>query len=140
MRLFVCLTALSAAASMLSAADTVQCPATIAVQQQLTAPVPGWSASSDGMPHQFAGLTFFDGKPEDKASLAPDKQTALKVRTVASWMFPADGHPIWVTCQYAGTNIVLTRELPRGTRTCSITYNTTVTLAGLPVIEKVDCK
>jgi hypothetical protein len=96
----------------LLADDAVHCPPTIAVKQQLAAPVPGWSVTSDGMPHQLAGLTFFEGKPEDKASLAPD----------------------------SGTNVVLTRELPRSTRSCSITYTTGVTLAGLPVIEKVDCK
>jgi hypothetical protein len=94
----------------------------------------------DGMPHQLAGLTFFGGKPEDKASLAPDKQAAVKGKIVASWIFDVSGRPIWVACQYAWTNVVLTRELPKGTRTCSVTYTAGVTIAGLPVIEKVDCR
>jgi hypothetical protein len=134
------LMAFAIAALTLSAADVVQCPPTIAVKQQLVAAVLGWSVTSDGMPHQLAGLTFFDGKPEDKASLAPDKNVAGKGKSVASWTFDASGRPIWLACQYAGTNVVLTRELPRGTRTCSITYTAGVTIAGLPVIEKVDCK
>jgi hypothetical protein len=140
MRLLDCLTALTIAVSTLSAEDAVHCPPTIAVKQQLAAPVPGWSATSDGMPHPLAGLTFFDGKPEEKASLAPDKQVAVKGKSVVSWTFDAGGRPVWVACQYAGTNIVLTRELPKSTRTCSITYTPELTLAGLPVIEKVDCK
>jgi hypothetical protein len=140
MPLSYCLTVLALAASTLTAADSVNCPPTIAVKQQLTAPVPGWSVTSDGMPHQLAGLTFFDGKPEDKASLAPDKQVVIKGKSVASWMFVVSGRPIWAACQYAGTNVVLTRELPRSTRTCSITYNAGITIAGLPLIEKVDCK
>lgn len=134
------LIALAVAALTLSAADVVHCPPTIAVKQQLTSPVPGWSVTSDGMPHQLAGLTFFDGKPEDKASLAPDKNVAVKGKSVALWTFDGSGRPIWVACQYAGTNVVLTRELPRSTRSCSITYTAGVTIAGLPVIEKVDCK
>jgi hypothetical protein len=140
MPLSYCLMALAIAVSTLSAADAVHCPPTIAVKQQLAAPVPGWSVTSDGMPHQLAGLTFFDGKPEDKASLAPDKNVIVKGKSVASWTFEASGRPIWVACQYASTNVVLTRELPKSTRACSVTYTTGVTLAGLPVIEKVDCQ
>ncbi len=134
------LMALAIAASTLSAADAVHCPPTIQVKQQLVALAPGWSAASDGMPHELAGLTFFEGKPEDKASLAPDKQAAINGKTVASWVFASGGRSLWVACQYARTNVVLTRELPRNTRTCSITYTASVTIAGLPVIEKVDCK
>lgn len=128
------------AASPLGAADLVHCPPTIAVKQQLAVQPPGWSVTSDGMPHELAGLTFFDGKPEDKASLAPDKSVVVNGKTVASWIFGASSRPIWAACQYARTNVVLTRELPGSTRTCSITYTTGVTIAGLPVIEKVDCK
>jgi hypothetical protein len=140
MRLFYCFAALTITVSMLWAADTVYCPPTIQVKQQLAAPVAGWSVTTDGMPHQLAGLTFFDGKPEDKASLAPDKQAAVKGKNVASWIFDVSGRPIWVACQYAWTNVVLTRELPKGTRTCSVTYTAGMTIAGLPVIEKVDCQ
>jgi hypothetical protein len=140
MPLFHRLLALTIAASPLSAADAVHCPPTIEVKQQLAAPVPGWSVTSDGMRHELAGLTFFDGNPEDKASLAPDKNATLKGKSVASWTFDAGGRPIWVACQYAGTSVVLTRELPKTTRACSVTYTVGVTIAGLPVIEKVDCK
>jgi hypothetical protein len=140
MRLSHWLLALAIAASTLAAADAVHCPSTIEVKQQLAAPAPGWSVTSDRMPHQLAGVTFFDGKPEEKASLAPDKQVVIKGKSVASWAFDGSARPIWVACQYAGTNVVLTRELPRSTRTCSITYTTGVTIVGLPVIEKVDCR
>jgi hypothetical protein len=142
MRLFygLGLIALVLAGTTLSAADAVHCPPTIQVKQQLAVQVPGWSVTTDGMPLQLAGLTFFDGKPDEKASLAPDKQAAVKGKSVASWTFDASSRPIWVACQYAGTNVVLTRELPKGTRTCSVTYTAGVTIAGLPVVEKVDCR
>ena len=132
--------ALAIAVSTLSAADSVHCPPTIAVKQQLAAPVPGWSVTSDGMPHQLAGLTFFDGKPEDKASLAPDNNVVVKGKSVASWTFDVSGRAIWVACQYASTNVLLTRELARGTRECAVNYTTGVTIVGLPVIERVDCR
>ena len=140
MRLFFCLMAFAVAALTVSAADAVRCPRTIDVKQRLAAPAPGWSVTSDDAPHQLAGLTFFDGKPEDKASLAPDKRTEANGRAVASWTFPSGGRAIWVACRYSSTDVVLTRELPAKIRTCAITFATNETIAGLPVIEKVDCR
>ena len=121
--------------ALLAARDSVGCPATVQVKEQLAAPVAGWTAASDGMPHQLAGLTFFDGRPEEKASLAPDSQN----QTAAVWKF-AGGGPTWVMCRYSGTGITLTRELPRGTSTCTASYSKGVTIAGLPVIQKIACR
>ena len=138
-RLFF-LMVLSLGPARLFAADPVQCPPRIEVNQRLAVQIPGWSAISDQIPHQLAGLTFFDGNPRDQASLAPDKQTTVNGKTVAVWTFGVSGRPIWVACRYAATDVMLTRELPRAVRTCSIAYATRETIDGLPVIDKVDCK
>jgi hypothetical protein len=140
LRVFCIITLICLPASAVSGADVVLCPPELNVTQRLAAPVPGWSVASDGLPHWLAGLTFFDGKPEDKASLAPDKQTKLNGRTIASWTFDAGGRPVWVACHYSGTDVMLTRELPKTARTCAVTYSARDTIAGLSVIEKVDCK
>jgi hypothetical protein len=140
MRIIFCFMMLTVFAFTVSAADAIRCPLTIDVKQQLATPIPGWSIASEELPHQLAGLTFFDGKPAEKASLAPDKQVGIKGKTLASWTFEASARPIWVACRYSSTAIVLTRELPKNIRTCTITYSTTETIAGLPVIEKVDCR
>jgi hypothetical protein len=101
---------------------------------------PGWTVVPETTPHQLAGITFFEGKPEDKASLAPDKEIRVSGKSVASWTFGASERSTWVTCRYAATDVVLKRELPKAIKTCSITYEANETIAGLPVIEKVDCK
>jgi hypothetical protein len=129
-----------AASTTVWAADAVRCPPRIEVNQRLAVQVPGWSAISDALPHQLAGLTFFDGNPREKASLAPDKEAGISGKSVASWIFPAGERPTWVACRYAWTEVVLTRELPKGTRTCSVTYSARESIAGLPVIEKIDCR
>jgi hypothetical protein len=116
------------------------CPAKIEVKQTLAERMPGWSVGSDNMPHLLAGMTFFDGKPEEMASLVPDSQSVTGGRNVAVWTFGATGRAVWVACHYAGTGIVLQRELPKNTHSCSLTYSTKETIAGLPVIEKVNCK
>lgn len=125
--------------ALLAAADPVGCPMTIQVTEQLAAPVAGWTAASDGMPHLLASLTFFDGKPEEKASLAPDTHLTYRSSSVSIWKF-AQARPTWVMCQYSGTSVTLTRELPRNTSICMVSYARGVTIAGLPVIESVSCK
>jgi hypothetical protein len=119
----------------LFASDPIGCPKTIQVKEQLASPVAGWAAASDGMAHQLAGLTFFDGKPEEKASLAPDSHLGNR----STWKFDI-ARPTWVECHYAGTGVTLTRELPHGTSTCVVSYRANETIAGLPVIQNVDCK
>lgn len=140
MRILLCLVVLAVASWTIFAADAVRCPPTIEVKQRLVSQTPGWSAASEEMLHQLAGLTFFDGKPEEKASLAPDREAKINGKTVATWTFNSGDRAIWVSCRYASTDVVLSRELPKTVRACAITYSTGVTIAGLPVIEKVDCK
>ena len=124
--------------AFLAATDPIGCPKTIQVKEQLAAPVAGWTTASDGMPHQLAGLTFFDGKPEEHASLAPEGAIKDRFATHSIWKF--DGtRPIWMECHYAGTSVTLSRELPRGTATCMVSYKVDETIAGLPVIQNVNC-
>jgi hypothetical protein len=128
-------------AGYVHAKDPVQCPPQLQVRQQLDAPVPGWSAAVDKLPNLLAGLTFFDGKPEDNASLAPDRQARQNGKDVVVWNFGTDtSRPVYVACRYAWTTITLQRELPKEVRSCTITYNPRQTIAGLPAIEKIDCK
>jgi hypothetical protein len=101
--------------SLLAAVDPVGCPKTIQVN------------------HQLAGLTFFDGKPEENASLAPDDEKRRKHETVSTWKFDK-ARPTWVVCRYAGIGTTLTRELPRNTSTCVVTYT-----RGATAIAKIDC-
>jgi hypothetical protein len=116
------------------------CPAKIEVRQTLAEQITGWLIGYDAAPHLLSGMTFFDGKPEEMASLVPDSQSVSGGKNVAVWTFGAIGRPVWIACHYAGTGIILQRALPKNTRSCSITYSSRETIAGLPVIEKVDCK
>lgn len=139
MRYFAALALLTVLAFAAAAADTQFCPAQVAVRQQLASPVAGWTASADKTPNALAGITFFDGKPEDEASLAPDKTSRQGGKDVAVWTFDA-ARPVFLVCRYAWTNVTLQRELPKGLRGCTVTYNARETVGGLPSIEKIDCK
>ena len=124
-----------------NAAEPVQCPAQLQVRQQVAAPVTGWLAAADNLPNILAGITFFDGKPENNASLAPDKQTRLNGKDLAVWNFGEyRSRSVYISCRYAWTSVTLQREMPKEIRSCAVTFNPRQTVAGLPVIEKIDCK
>jgi hypothetical protein len=119
---------------VLKSADPVSCPPQVNVRQQLTQPVPGWSVAHDIIPTRFEGITFFDGKPEENASLAPDSEVKRAGKTLSTWTFNPGARPTYAACRYLLTNVMLVRPLPKGIRTCSITYGQN------DVIEKIDCK
>ena len=123
------------------AGDTAACPKAIAVQQQLTSAAPGWTALLDDAPHQLAGITFYDGTPQEKASLVYDSIKKSAGKQKASWEFASTGHrQIWIACSYSGTSVQLGQALPAGMKSCEVEYDTRVQVAGSPLIEKVECK
>lgn len=123
------------------AADLATCPARIDVGQQLTAPVAGWRSFNDDAPPQLAGVTFYDGSPQEKASLAYDDITRAGGKQIAKWSFaPHRERPIWIACHYSGTSVVLAKPLPDTLTSCAVSYDTHQEVAGLPMIGKIVCK
>jgi hypothetical protein len=123
-----------------TAAETL-CPTTIRVRQELVAPVAGWAPTQNDAPVQLAGITFYDGPPAEKASLAYDRMTKAGRKQIASWRFTAEeGRPAWVSCSYSGTTVELSRSLSYKTTSCEVTYDPQQQIAGLPLIEKIACK
>ena len=95
-------------------------------------------------------ISFPISWPASRSSMAsrkktrPSRQTGKPVQNgkdVAVWNFGLDAsRPVYVACRYAWTTVMLQRELPKEVRSCTITYNPRQTIAGLPAIEKIDCK
>lgn len=134
----LCVWLLAGFALPVHAAD-VHCPETIPVKQTLLKQFAGWTASMSGLPIRLAGVTFYDGAPDLNASLAPDNETTRNQRRIAVWKF-ASRSETWLACSYAGTDIVLSRPMPKATTTCRVTYTSNETIAGLPAIEKIECQ
>jgi|SRR5579862_4444453 len=120
-------------------AEEIRCPETISVKQSLAKQESGWKESTSDMPNRLSGVTFLDGPPEQKASLVNEEESVANGKQLATWRFGTQSQ-IWLSCRYSGTNVVLSRALPKGTSSCSVTYNPRQTIAGLPLIEKVECK
>lgn len=123
------------------AAEPAGCPDRITVEERLAKPIAGWSTMLDDYPHKLESITFFDGPPEEKASLVYDKIEKVAGKQVATWTFDPKGpRPLWITCSYSATNVLLKKSLTPKPAQCSVTYDGPKTPSGLPAVQKMVCK
>ena len=115
------------------------CPASISTRQVIENAPAGWAAGDDKTPHALAGLTFFDGPPEQEASLVYDSYTKGKTADHAVWKFDPSLH-IYMQCSYHGTRITLSKALRDGTTECRVSYSRESHVDGYNEIEEIRCK
>jgi hypothetical protein len=116
-------------------------PPTIETKQEAKTIPAGWIALTDTVPNQIAGITVFDGRPEQKASLVPDKEERQKAenRLLVTWRLdPSSTEGIWLTFSYASTSVVLAKPLPKGATQLRVTYDTSATISGMNEIVRVE--
>lgn len=67
--------------------EPANCPDSVDVNQQLTAPVSGWTTMIDDSPPRLANITFYDGPPQQRASLIYDQKMQVAGKETATWHF-----------------------------------------------------
>ncbi|RYF90262.1 MAG: hypothetical protein EON95_17280 [Caulobacteraceae bacterium] len=119
------LCALLAPAAGVAAPDNVAplCPARLKTEQTAQAPA-GWTAQRLNI-YQGALMTVLlsDGPPAEQAYLAPDESRAEGSRTTNVWVLGRNRRNIWLTCQYDGADVALTRRLPADIIECEAIYD-----------------
>jgi hypothetical protein len=114
-------------------AEDIQCPKTVQVRQVALDVPAGWTAETDDKSQPtLKSIAFFDGKPEDEASLVYDRMTPSRNGKRAVWSFLPASH-IWLACSYTGTAVVLSRPLPNVSR-CTVLYK------GETEIDRMFCR
>jgi hypothetical protein len=97
-------------------------PASIAVDQKVKNAPEGWTVAYDDRPAILAGVTFYDGPPEEMASLVYDRQKTVGRKWIATWVFDPDAPKgTWVEFHFAGTSAMLRKELPKGVSAGEVT-------------------
>ena len=124
--------------AVLGAAEEIECPRTVQVRQIATEVPSGFTPAVSAIAPRLSAVTFFDGKPEEEASLVYDRMTPARNGTRAYWHFQPNSH-IWLSCSYSGTSIVLSRPLPNVNQ-CMVIYKKDSTVAGLPEIDRIFCR
>jgi hypothetical protein len=123
-------------------AEDIVCPDTINVEQKLIQQVDGWKGSVEDGINRFSNIMFYDGPPEQKASLVPDKQWRKGDKEYATWSLGPSTEPnreAWISCFYAGTFAVLSRPLPRNVTVCTVTYDPRHGTLDPGYVERISC-
>jgi len=99
------------------------CPPKLVTQQSGAAPA-GWTAQRlDVYGGGLETILLSDGPPSDQAYLAPDQSRVDGGQTTSIWVLGRDRKDVWLTCQYRGTDVVLTRRLPEGVIECDAVFD-----------------
>lgn len=96
------------------------CPASVAVTQRAQGVPADWRTFADRVntPTRLTRVAFYDGPPEQMASLMPDNPNGDP-----QWNFaaPTKERRIWQVCIYSNTTVQLARALPPEITVCRVT-------------------
>jgi hypothetical protein len=127
-------------------AQSLTCPASIVTKQEAQSAPTGWTVGRADVPTNLAGITFYSGPPEERASLIYDSRVTRGGLLYATWKFAGaasggkDAPAIWLSCNYMSTNVVMSRRIAAGIRECTVTYDPKATVAGMPAVRGIVCK
>lgn len=123
-------------------ASELYCPKSISVKQIINNLPQGWKVTYGNENFNLARITFFDGPPEDNASLVYDHISESGDEIQAEWHFKKSNpdRSIWITCNYESTNVVLSKLLPPSVKECKVTYYKDIFTSGSNVIKETKCK
>lgn len=118
----------------------VSCPMKIEVEEKIAVPQPGWTEGLSGLPTELAGISVFDGPPEELAELVPDDGADAADTRSDIWNLPKNDRGYWLTCRYSSTTVTLTRQLPPSVTRCEAVYEKEIHfVGGDPVARSVAC-
>lgn len=104
-------------------AATSDCPARIAVTQQLDGQPPdGWKNFDTQRTYPLAGVTFWSGPPDRIMSLLPNRSRTEPKSDVYTWSLAEAREDYWVSCDYGNTSVVIARPLGKHAQTCVARY------------------
>lgn len=122
-------------APAIAAEAALECPTRITTRQSLYEPQAGWRESQERpftsarandtgySEHNLDVVDFSVGVPDDRISLAPDAETRQgNGRWTATWTFSGK-EPIWFSCRYRETSVILSRQLAPEIRRCLVAYD-----------------
>jgi hypothetical protein len=140
LKLWCMIAVASVAALPGSARADVSCPMKIEVEEKLAAPQSGWTEGQSGLPTELAGISVFDGPPEELAELVPDDGTDAADARTDIWNLPKSDRSYWLICRYSSTTVTLTRQLPASVTRCQAVYEKEIHFAGGdPLVRSTAC-
>lgn len=124
----------------------VSCPETISTVESIKSTPSGWQswqAKTSQTSKFWDTAAFYDGHPDEEASLAPsqsdDEKHQEKKNYTSTWQFGSKRErDIYVSCGYQHSTYKLIQTLPKHITQCIVTYDSGWTNKGL-VPKKIVC-
>lgn len=106
-----------------ASAATTDCPARVAVTQQLDGQPPdGWKHFDTQSTYPLASVTFWSGPPDRMTSLLPNRSRSESQSDIYIWSLAENREDYWVSCDYGNTSVVIARPLGKQAQTCVARY------------------
>jgi hypothetical protein len=126
--------AAAGSADLGTSAPPLSCPSSIVPPESTLAPE-GWRTWRVGEAREFrlSDVAFSDGPPQERVFLNSIASRLNHSKREELFDFTsASLRPIWMICQYVGTDIALVRETEIRGRRCRLTYPGRQAHGGLP--------
>ncbi len=104
----------------------ISIPWTIQVNQEIVSPPKGWQTRISEKKFALADVAIYDGKPDQLATLEPDKDKIDKQTKIGESYYrlaPTTIEGNWIACSYDATNIQLCIQIPIIAQEARITYS-----------------
>lgn len=102
----------------------LSCPAHVTIAETATSPE-GWIVRGSQAERPFERISIFNEDSAHDYDLAPDDQKQDGSKVSQTWDLNSYRTlPLFLTCRYRGTAVVLVKELPRSLVTCTLSFRT----------------
>lgn len=123
------------------AAEMLACPDSIDVQETIREQPEGWMPLEEEGSHRLMKISFYDGNPQGKGELAPEREQKKKGKLYATWRFDSETvKNLWISCSYGRTAIALVKPLEKQYKSCTVVSDMSVSVGGLPAIISSECR
>jgi hypothetical protein len=102
----------------------LSCPAQVTITETATSPG-AWTVRGAQAERPFERISVFNKDRAHDYDLAPDDQGQDGNKVSQTWdLNNYRTLPLFLTCRYRGTAVVLVKELPRSVATCTLSFQT----------------
>ena len=109
-----------------AAASELTCPLQITVDQKASNAPAGWTVGYNGFKNELAGVTIYDGSPDQGASLVYDDQKNTDDTFTQTWKLAPSPRGYWMACSYSNTSAQVSAKIPADATRCEAVYERNV--------------
>ncbi|MEO5686047.1 MAG: STY0301 family protein [Burkholderiaceae bacterium] len=99
------------------------CPAQLAVQQNVSEVIAGWTPLNQQGNYPFVRVAFYPGPPAETSLIVPTVEYKGAAGLHDGWDLPRRAGGYWMTCSYGNTTATVARKLADDVDFCQADYD-----------------